>query len=225
MKNITTNTQFTPSITLRQLRSMIQPTSGKELPLKSSLKEAAPIATFADEEFHINVYKSRFALVRKGKHQTVIRADEKGGYSYDPAHRNPDLSTRRKDGGATPLDVEEEVFLDKPWPIKLVLMAEDQIAENADNNERRWLSEHANICEEMNELFGAVKSVEDEVVGKLMMAKAIKTLTEKQKDVFVLYYVEGYSQEEIAERFGVTQETISKHLITGLKKVRAVLKG
>ena len=95
MKNITTNTQFTPSITLRQLRSMIQPTSGKALQLKSSLKEAAPIATYVDEEFRVNVYESGFAIAYKGHQQTIIRADEKGGYSYDPAHRNPDLSTSR----------------------------------------------------------------------------------------------------------------------------------
>ena len=47
----------------------------------------------------------------------------------------------------------------------------------------------------------------------------VSTLPEEDQDLYRLYYTEGYSQEEIAEMKGVSQNTISKKIRRITKKL------
>ena len=47
---------------------------------------------------------------------------------------------------------------------------------------------------------------------KELLYEMVSMLPEEDKDLYRLYYTEGYSQEEIAEMKGVSQNTISKKL-------------
>ena len=48
--------------------------------------------------------------------------------------------------------------------------------------------------------------------GKINCAALLSQLPEEDQDLYRLYFTEGYSQEEIAEMKGVSQNTISKKL-------------
>ena len=47
---------------------------------------------------------------------------------------------------------------------------------------------------------------------KELLYEMVSMLPEEDQDLYRLYYTEGYSQEEIAEMKGVSQNTVSKKL-------------
>ncbi|MBR2528140.1 MAG: sigma-70 family RNA polymerase sigma factor [Blautia sp.] len=47
---------------------------------------------------------------------------------------------------------------------------------------------------------------------KELLYEKLSVLPEEDQDLYRLYYTEGYSQEEIAEMKGVSQNTVSKKL-------------
>ncbi len=51
-----------------------------------------------------------------------------------------------------------------------------------------------------------------EAEGEQIICDIIKTLDEKYHMVFMLKYLDGYSNEEIAEKMGITQENVRKRL-------------
>ncbi|MCK4625066.1 MAG: sigma-70 family RNA polymerase sigma factor [Phycisphaerae bacterium] len=47
-------------------------------------------------------------------------------------------------------------------------------------------------------------------------------LTDRQTECLALYYFDDYTQDEIAERLGITQPTVVQHLQYGLAKLEHV---
>ncbi|MBR3537850.1 MAG: sigma-70 family RNA polymerase sigma factor [Eubacterium sp.] len=58
----------------------------------------------------------------------------------------------------------------------------------------------------------AEKAAEESDPLKELLYEMVSTLPEEDQDLYRLYYTEGYSQEEIAEMKGVSQNTVSKKL-------------
>ena len=58
----------------------------------------------------------------------------------------------------------------------------------------------------------AEKTAEESGPLKELLYEMVSMLPEENQDLYRLYYTEGYSQEEIAEMKGVSQNTISKKL-------------
>ncbi|MCY8478046.1 sigma-70 family RNA polymerase sigma factor [Bacillus atrophaeus] len=58
--------------------------------------------------------------------------------------------------------------------------------------------------------------VEDEIITKIIK----ENLSCKQKQVLHLYYIEGFSNKEIAAMFGESQQRVSKCRVDALKKIR-----
>lgn len=48
----------------------------------------------------------------------------------------------------------------------------------------------------------------------------LESLTEKQREVFLLYYYDGLKQREIAERLGISRDSVNDRLEGALKKVK-----
>ena len=55
---------------------------------------------------------------------------------------------------------------------------------------------------------------------KMEKEEMLERLTDKQKEVYVLYYDEGYTQAEIAEVMGVSQKAVGQHIMLANKKIR-----
>lgn len=75
------------------------------------------------------------------------------------------------------------------------------------------------------DLFGEKKfekEPDEERVRTLYMA--IKTLSPEMKQVVNLYYIQGYSQPEIAKMLGINQPSVSKRLKRAVIKLRKIMK-
>jgi DNA-directed RNA polymerase specialized sigma subunit len=60
----------------------------------------------------------------------------------------------------------------------------------------------------------------ENILEKNNLEEGYKFLTEKEKKVISLYYLEGYKDEEIAFYYGVTRQNIFKIRKNGLTKLR-----
>jgi RNA polymerase sigma-70 factor (ECF subfamily) len=66
-------------------------------------------------------------------------------------------------------------------------------------------------------------SIEAEPDLKERMARAIDSLSEKYRTVFVMHDVEGYTHEEISETMHIPIGTSKSHLFHARAKLRAAL--
>lgn len=48
----------------------------------------------------------------------------------------------------------------------------------------------------------------------------LDALTDKQREVFILYYKEGYTQQQIADMLGITKQSVGERLSTAVSRVK-----
>jgi RNA polymerase sigma factor (sigma-70 family) len=63
-----------------------------------------------------------------------------------------------------------------------------------------------------------------QILEKMDLEEGYKFLTEREKSIISLYYLEGYKDEEIAFYYGVTRQNIFKIRKNGLTKLKNILK-
>ena len=64
------------------------------------------------------------------------------------------------------------------------------------------------------------ESPETIFIRKETRREMLESLTEKQREVFLLYYYDGLKQREIAERLGISRDSVNDRLEGALKKVK-----
>lgn len=52
------------------------------------------------------------------------------------------------------------------------------------------------------------------------LEKGYKLLTKREKNIIILYYLEGYKDEEIAAFYGITQQAINYIKKKGINKLK-----
>ncbi len=50
--------------------------------------------------------------------------------------------------------------------------------------------------------------------------EALSTLTERQQEAMLLYYAEGYTQQEIGRMLGISTTAVKNRLESGLQRIR-----
>jgi len=55
---------------------------------------------------------------------------------------------------------------------------------------------------------------------KIDLEKGYKLLTKREKNIIILYYLEGYKDEEIAKIYGVCRQSINESRKKGIKKLK-----
>jgi len=131
-------------------------------------------------------------------------------------------------------DVAQEVFLraferlrtqEPPtvWEAWLV-----RVAINACRDRQRsgwWKSRSKNV--ELDEIVaGSVPSSEAEVLAgerRTRIWRQLRRLKTKQRNVFVLRYVEGWSTSEVAEALGLSPGSVKTHLFRAVRHLRKVM--
>jgi len=58
------------------------------------------------------------------------------------------------------------------------------------------------------------------VLIKIDLEKGYKLLTKREKNIIILYYLEGYKDEEIAKIYGVCRQSINESRKKGIKKLK-----
>jgi RNA polymerase sigma factor (sigma-70 family) len=193
-------------MTLRELLEKVEHNQGTVMPTAKKLREMnCPIVAQKEtlNDSTLTVYQNGFALYQVGKRQTVFRADYCGGYIY---------FTRT---GQTP--VQEEFFLEAEWWVRLVMEGEDRMVHNQNvRNERNEVPYGEQVFaheEEQPDLLGAI-------VRQELLEEAYSLMTEKQRLVVELYYLEQLTLQEIADRLDVTFQAVSACLTSAKKRVR-----
>lgn len=158
---------------LRDLLALIGSTKGISKPTPKKLRlHHKPIAVYSTRNYRMVVYDCGFAVSVWWKRYTIVRVDACGDYSYDTKHAE---MARRKGSTCFP-DVNLEELLDAPWPVRMMLTADDQHEANNDQAAHRMLSEHPEVASSVQQYNRWIHggSVEDAVINKIMMEEVRK---------------------------------------------------
>ena len=207
---------------LRDLLALIGSTKDISKPTAKKLRlHHKPIAVYSTRNYRMVVYDCGFAVSVWWKRYTIVRVDACGDYSYDTIH----AEMARQKGSACFPDVKLEALLDAPWPVRMMLTADDQHEANNDQAAHRMLSEHPEVASTVHQYNRWIHggSVEDAVINKIMMEEVRKKLTDKQREVIELYYDYRYTQEEIAKMLGISRKSVRERLALAEKKFRILL--
>ena len=60
----------------------------------------------------------------------------------------------------------------------------------------------------------------ENILGEAGMERSYERLTQRERNIISLYYLEGYKDEEIASYYKVTRENICKLRKNGLNKLK-----
>ena len=60
----------------------------------------------------------------------------------------------------------------------------------------------------------------ENILGEAGMESGYERLTQREKDIINLYYLEGYRDKEIASHYGVTRQNIFKIRKNGIIKLK-----
>jgi RNA polymerase sigma factor (sigma-70 family) len=63
----------------------------------------------------------------------------------------------------------------------------------------------------------------DKILNEIMIGNALEKLNEKQREAVELYFFEELSQEEAAQKIGITQASFSKRLDRALTTLRGII--
>lgn len=63
----------------------------------------------------------------------------------------------------------------------------------------------------------------DALIRQERNREMLSVMTDKQREVFLLYYKEGYTQQQIADMLGLTKQSVSERLSTATHRVKKFL--
>ena len=62
----------------------------------------------------------------------------------------------------------------------------------------------------------------ENILEKNNLEEGYKFLTEREKRVIALYYLEGYTDEEIATFYGINQQNVNRQRKRGIAKLKII---
>ncbi len=199
-------------ITLRDLKSALPDTQLVKTPTYKELRSLRPFLEQPLGDGGLWVYANGFALYRFGKRTTVLRVARASTHTYEFADGDKSCSLN-----------------DQPWATALVLYGEGRIEQNIREwDERRSL--HYDGFDDFNEndeqesdvVLTSADDVEAVVMDKLdnRMEQMLDCLTVRQRQVVEMYYCQGFTQQVIADRLGITQQVVDRLIKTGIRNIK-----
>ena len=192
-------------MTLKELQDQIERTIGKELPTAARLRDGncpVVVSRAITATGKLSVFANGFALYETECGCTVFRVDYCGGYTYFGANTENSLS--------------EEFFADKDWWVRLVMEGEDRLTHN-----RNARTEKHESFYEFNDVALSsycTESVQEEFILREMVEQLFSMMTQRQKEVVKLYYIDGLGVKEIAAIYGISHQAVSVTLSDVKKK-------
>ncbi len=170
------------------------------------------------------VFSNGYAIYDNGDRKTVLWVPDCSSFTYyfGQLRGNEKQYMMEKD------ELTEDILGALPWYNALMLAGENQIEHNLDHPKSAGTDNDSDEPEEW-EVKHAFRwaggthsdSPEEACLKKEEAEERRKVLTDKQREVYILYYEKGYNQCEIADRLGITQQSVSDRLDGVVKKLRA----
>ena len=230
------NNIITENTTLAELISILGPvTKAAKTPTSKKLREEAgePIAT--DE--CCTVYASGYAVYDNGSGRTVVWVPACVSFTY---HFDPMKDSEMGGDIKETIDLPEGFLESQPWMIAITLIGDHRVEQNSmnrtgsrtgtkdydsdDNGDKDGDAEDALEKSYRNEYNWREDRIGEDpltiYIRKETRREMLESMTEKQREVFILYYHYGYTQQEIADMIGISKQSVNERLEASIKKVR-----
>ena len=154
------------------------------------------------------VYKSGYVYYHAVSREVVLNIRECWKFTYEAGK------------WICPKDVKKEDILAMDWYTVISLKGEEQAALNLENlkNDHKY---RENIQETaMIERIPDTYDLEESLINKLYVQELLRLLTEREKRILILCQDKGYTQEEVAQMFSISQQAVSSALKRAKKQIQ-----
>ncbi len=232
-----TATIISEKTTLGELISILGSVrKAEKTPTSKALRETAgdPIAA----EDRCKVYANGYAVYENDSGRTVLWVPDcvSFTYSFDPMKES-------EKGGEIKQSVTlpEGLLESEPWPIALTLVGDHRVENltmqrKGDRKKNKFLirgdNEEGNAMDEMEAREDSLREEyswrggqfgedpETAYIRTETRHEMLMSMTGKQREVFSLYYKDGYTQQEIADRMGCAVSPVNKHLHKAVDQIK-----
>ena len=228
---------ITENTTLAELIDILGPvTRAAKTPTSRKLREEAgePIA----ESDGILVYSNGYGVYDNGSGRTVMWVPSCISFTY-----YFDKMKESEKGGEIKehIDLPEGFLESQPWVLALTLVGDHRVEQNSMNRRQggRKGTKDYNADDNGDRDGDAEEAVEDSYeseynwredrigedpetiyIRKETRREMLESMTEKQRQVFILYYYYGYKQQEIADMMNCAISTVNQHLQYAVENAR-----
>ena len=248
MENINVNGNTIPAITtettLGELLAILSlGDKPHETPTPKKLRETAgdSIASSPDPLGYGDgclIYSNGFAVYDNGSGRTVVWLPDCVSFTYYF------VKPKESEIGIVPEKetLPEGLLESLAWPIAVTLIGDHRVEDNLmnrtgsrtgtkdfdadDNGDKDGDTEDAMEKSYRNEYFWKDgrfgENPEDAFIRKETLREALDSMTDKQREVFILYYRHGYNQREIAELIGLDRASVEDRLEGAVKKIKKI---
>mgnify|MGYP005802509291 FL=1 len=203
-------------LTLKNLKAMVEnePRIKTGTPTIKQLEEsdAKILVREMVSDMQITVYQNGYVACRRGRDATVFRLKDCGVYTYGAAMAENENA------------VGMDVFENERWYIRLYLEAEDRLNANYERKQRHHQISldglYADHCSGMGDLTwdGLTDLIDREEVSQVQ--KFLNHMTDKQRRVVILYFIEQRGTRDIADEFAITPQAVSDMIKKAINRVR-----
>lgn len=237
-ENITGGTipAITGNTTLGELITILGDVSKAEkTPTSKALRETAgdPIA----ESNGIRVYANGYGIYDNGSGRTVVWVPDCVSFTY----RFDPMKESEKGGEIKEhIDLPEGFLESQPWMLAMTLIGDHRVEMNMmnrtgsrtgtkdydsdDNGDKEGDAEDAVEKSYQNEYNWREDQIGEDpetiYIRKETRREMLESMTEKQREVFILCYQYGYTQQEIADMLGISKQSVNERLEGSVRKVR-----
>lgn len=173
----------------------------------------------------VEVFNNGYAIYDNGNRRVVLWAPDCGSAVY--------YFTGLRDNEKEYLSQKEEIGLDilgeLPWYHALMIAGENRIEYNMDHPKSRGNTSDFDMEDDdvapATHWAGAYhfESPEEAYLKKEAAEERKKVLTDKQREVYVMRYEMGLSQEETAIRLGISPKGVQYRMDGAIKKLRKIV--
>ena len=228
---------ITENTTLGELIAIIGPvTRAEKTPTSRKLREAAgePIA----ESDGILVYSNGYGVYDNGSGRTVVWIPSCVSFTY---YFDKMKESEKGEEIKEHIDLPEGFLESQPWVLALTLIGDHRVEQNSMNRRQggRKGTKDYNADDNGDKDGDAEEAVEDSYeneynwredrigedpetiyIRKETRREMLESMTDKQREVFILYYYYGYKQQEIADMLGCVVSMVNKHLQKGIQRIK-----
>ena len=229
---------ITENTTLGELISTLGPVSKAEkTPTSKKLSEEAGEPIASDD--CCKVYANGYAVYDNGSGRTVVWVPACISFTY---HFDPMKDSEKGGEIKQNIDLPEGFLESQPWSLAIMLIGDHRVEQNSmnrtgsrtgtkdydsdDNGDKDGDAEDALEKSYRNEYNWREDRIGEDpltiYIRKETRREMLECMTDKQREVFILYYQYGYTQQEIAEMLGSARTTIMHRLEGAVKKVKKV---
>ena len=190
-----------------------------------TVEEVKPLA----ESSGCKVYTNGYAVYTNDTGTTVLWLADCCSFTY----QFDGVKDREKDYMPQRSTVGEDVLGSRPWFMAVMLRGDHQVETNSMNRQfdrkgaKKELWDEDEAEEKREERWNPgyhYENPETAYIRKETLREQLDKLTDKQREVFLLYHQCGYNQYEIAEMLGVSQQAVDYRLAGAEKKIRCAEK-